>query len=101
MSAASLGTLGLVAENFSEKTNLTTPDPAELFSLVKRLAESNITHLALEASSHGLDQHRLDYLDIGVAAFTNLSRDHLDYHKNMRDYLSAKTLLFSVDKDLL
>ena len=95
LSAASLGTLGLVTENFSKKTNLTTPDPAELFSLVKRLAESNITHLALEASSHGLDQHRLDYLDIGVAAFTNLSRDHLDYHKNMRDYLSAKTLLFS------
>ncbi len=93
--AASIGTLGLVMENSSQKTNLTTPDPAELHSLVKGLAESNITHLALEASSHGLDQHRLDYLDIGIAAFTNLSRDHLDYHKNMQDYLVAKTLLFS------
>ena len=95
LSAASLGTLGLVMENLIQKTNLTTPDPAELYSLVERIAESNITHLALEASSHGLDQHRLDYLDIGIAAFTNLSRDHLDYHKNMQDYLLAKTLLFS------
>ena len=75
--------------------SLTTPDPVELHRTLDELAGEGVTHLALEASSHGLDQHRLDGVHIAAGAFTNLSRDHMDYHPTIEDYLAAKMRLFS------
>ncbi len=74
--------------------SLTTPDPVELHRTLAGLAEQGVTHLAIEASSHGLDQHRLDGVRVTVASFTNLSRDHLDYHATTQAYLAAKLILF-------
>ena len=73
---------------------LTTPDPVSLFGILAQMADDGITHVAIEASSHGLSQYRLDGADISVAAFTNFTQDHLDYHIDMEDYLSAKLRLF-------
>jgi len=73
---------------------LTTPDPVDLHRTIDQLAGEGITHLALEASSHGLDQHRLDGVRIAAGGFTNLSRDHLDYHPTIEAYLAAKLRLF-------
>jgi len=84
--ASSLGTL---------KGALTTPDPVALHVSLSGLAEADVTHVAIEASSHGLDQYRLDGVNIGAAGFTNLSHDHLDYHENMDAYFDAKVRLFS------
>ena len=78
LSAASIGTVGVVSPKTETYGSLTTPDPVELHRTLDRLAGEGVTHLALEASSHGLDQHRLDGVRIAVGAFTNLSRDHLD-----------------------
>jgi len=94
MKAASLGTLGLDAPGFEEKAGLTTPDPVDLQRLLSELAEADIQHLALEASSHGLDQRRLDGAVLEAAAFTNLSRDHFDYHGSYNAYFAAKARLF-------
>jgi UDP-N-acetylmuramoyl-L-alanyl-D-glutamate--2,6-diaminopimelate ligase len=93
--AASLGTIGIVAPGFSRSGSLTTPDPVTLHSELNALAQSGIDHVAIEASSHGLDQFRLDGLRPKAAAFTNLSRDHLDYHRDMADYRAAKSRLFT------
>ncbi len=93
--AAALGTLGVVSDDLSASGSLTTPDPVTLHKLLADLAERGVDHLALEASSHGLDQFRLDGVKISAAAFTNLSRDHLDYHGTMDAYLNAKIRLFS------
>lgn len=93
--AASLGTLGLQAPDLHMGGRLTTPDPVELHRTLARLKVTGVDHLALEASSHGLAQHRLDGVRIAAAAFTNLSRDHLDYHGSTDAYLAAKTRLFS------
>ena len=93
--AASVGTLGIISSNGWQRGSLTTPDPADLHASLKALTENRVTHAALEASSHGLEQHRLDGVRIGVAAFTNLSRDHLDYHGDMETYLAAKLRLFT------
>ena len=92
--AASIGTIGLVAPDREVYGSLTTPDPIELSRTLHELATENVTHLALEASSHGLDQHRLDGVRITVGGFTNLSRDHLDYHPTVEAYLAAKLILF-------
>ncbi|MEJ2378863.1 MAG: UDP-N-acetylmuramoyl-L-alanyl-D-glutamate--2,6-diaminopimelate ligase [Pseudolabrys sp.] len=92
--AASLGTIGVVAPREQQYGSLTTPDPIELHRTLDRLVGEGVTHLALEASSHGLDQHRLDGVRLAVGAFTNLSRDHLDYHPTMQAYLAAKLRLF-------
>ena len=92
--AASLGTLGVVGSCNLNLSKLTTPDPIELHRLLHNLASKGINHLALEASSHGLSQYRLDGVDIQAAVFTNFSRDHLDYHKTMAAYLNAKLRLF-------
>ena len=92
--AASLGTLGLTAPGGDVAGALTTPDPVVLHGHLAGLAEDGVTHLAMEASSHGLDQHRLDGVRVALAGFTNLSRDHLDYHGTMPAYLAAKTRLF-------
>ena len=92
--AASLGTLGLVAPGFEQGLQHTTPDPVVLHQSLAELAARGISHLALEASSHGLDQRRLDGVVVGAAGFTNLSRDHLDYHPSSEAYLAAKLHLF-------
>ncbi len=92
--AASLGTLGLVLPSSSEYLPLTTLDPVELHRRLADVAGQGIEHLAMEASSHGLDQFRLDGVKVTAAAFTNLSRDHLDYHGTAEAYLAAKRRLF-------
>ena len=92
--AASIGTIGVVSPTAETYGSLTTPDPVELHRTLDQLAGEGVTHLALEASSHGLDQHRLDGVRIAAGAFTNLSRDHLDYHPTIEAYLAAKLRLF-------
>lgn len=93
--AASIGTIGVVRPSGEVYGGLTTPDPVTLHETLQTLADEGVTHCAFEASSHGLDQHRLDGVRITAAAFTNLSRDHLDYHGTVQAYLNAKTRLFS------
>jgi UDP-N-acetylmuramoyl-L-alanyl-D-glutamate--2,6-diaminopimelate ligase len=92
--AASLGTLGIVAPDGAHYGALTTPDPVALHASLDELARDGVTHLALEASSHGIAQKRLDGARLAAAAFTNLSRDHLDYHETLEAYLKAKLRLF-------
>ncbi|MBL8660707.1 MAG: UDP-N-acetylmuramoyl-L-alanyl-D-glutamate--2,6-diaminopimelate ligase [Rhodospirillales bacterium] len=91
---ASIGTLGVSSEHLNQRGNLTTPDPVSLHRALAELAERGIDHLAMEASSHGLSQYRLDGVPIAAAAFTNLTRDHLDYHGSEEAYFSAKLRLF-------
>lgn len=93
--SASLGTLGVRSRGLDRSGSMTTPDPVTLHAELAELAEAGVTHLAIEASSHGLDQYRLDGLKIQAAGFTNLSRDHLDYHPDMESYFKAKARLFS------
>src|SRR5436190_13636879 len=93
--AASLGTIGLVKPDGSVYGGLTTPDPITLHRTLGELKAEGVTHLAFEASSHGLDQHRLDGVRLKAAAFTNLGRDHLDYHPHLDAYLAAKLRLFT------
>lgn len=93
--AAAIGTLGIDAPDLDLASRLTTPDPVVLHENLAKLAEAGIDHVAMEASSHGLDQYRLDGVQVRVAAFTNLSRDHLDYHGDMATYLQSKLRLFS------
>jgi UDP-N-acetylmuramoyl-L-alanyl-D-glutamate--2,6-diaminopimelate ligase len=93
LQAASIGTIGAVSPRGEKYGSLTTPDPVELHRTLDQLAGEGVTHLALEASSHGLDQHRLDGVRIAAGAFTNLSRDHLDYHPTLEAYLAAKLRL--------
>jgi UDP-N-acetylmuramoyl-L-alanyl-D-glutamate--2,6-diaminopimelate ligase len=94
LQAASIGTLGVVSPRGEVYGSLTTPDPVELHRTLDQLAADGVTHLAIEASSHGLDQHRMDGMRIAAGAFTNLSRDHLDYHATLEAYLAAKLILF-------
>jgi UDP-N-acetylmuramoyl-L-alanyl-D-glutamate--2,6-diaminopimelate ligase len=93
--AASVGTIGLVRPDGAVYGSLTTPDPVSLHETLDTLARDSITHVAFEASSHGLDQHRLDGVRVTAAAYTNLGRDHLDYHPTLDAYLNAKMRLFS------
>ncbi|MGB8818749.1 MAG: UDP-N-acetylmuramoyl-L-alanyl-D-glutamate--2,6-diaminopimelate ligase [Rhizobiaceae bacterium] len=92
--AAFIGTTGVVAPGRNDYGTLTTPDPVELHALLKELADAGVTHAAMEASSHGLDQRRLDGVKLKAGAFTNLGRDHLDYHPTIEEYLKAKLRLF-------
>ena len=92
--AASIGTIGIVSPRGESYGSLTTPDPIELHRSLDALAAEGVTHLAIEASSHGLDQYRLDGLRIAAAGFTNITRDHLDYHPSFEAYLAAKLRLF-------
>jgi UDP-N-acetylmuramoyl-L-alanyl-D-glutamate--2,6-diaminopimelate ligase len=94
LKAASVGTLGIVSPGFTREAGLTTPDPVQLHADLATLAREGVTHLAIEASSHGLDQHRLDGLKLSAAAFTNLTHEHLDYHPTMDAYFAAKARLF-------
>ena len=92
--AASLGTLGFIGPDGPEYGALTTPDPVTLHARLGAMAKAGVTHLAMEASSHGLDQYRLDGVKLKAAAFTNLGRDHLDYHQDIEHYFAAKLRLF-------
>jgi UDP-N-acetylmuramoyl-L-alanyl-D-glutamate--2,6-diaminopimelate ligase len=92
--AASLGTVGIVAPKGETALAHTTPDPVTLHKYLAALAAEGVTHLAIEASSHGLDQHRLDGVRFSAGAFTNITRDHLDYHPTFEDYFQAKLRLF-------
>lgn len=92
--AASIGTVGIVAPMREVYGSLTTPDPVSLHRTLDELAREHVTHLVLEASSHGLDQYRLDGVRLSAAGFTNLSRDHMDYHPSVEHYLAAKMRLF-------
>ncbi|MDG2248969.1 MAG: UDP-N-acetylmuramoyl-L-alanyl-D-glutamate--2,6-diaminopimelate ligase [Paracoccaceae bacterium] len=91
--AINIGTTG-VEGSWSTPLNYTTPDPVKLHQVLYKAASEGITHIAMEASSHGLDQRRLDGVEIKTAAFTNFSRDHLDYHTSYEDYFNAKKGLF-------
>ena len=92
--AASIGTTGVVAPGRDEYGALTTPDPVALHRLLAELADTGVTHAAMEASSHGLDQRRLDGVRLAAGAFTNLGRDHMDYHATVEEYHRAKLRLF-------
>lgn len=92
--AASLGTVGVVDSKGAHYGALTTPGPVELHKTLAELAEQGVTHLAMEASSLGIDQRRLDGVRLSAAGFTNFSRDHLDHHRDMEDYFAAKMRLF-------
>jgi UDP-N-acetylmuramoyl-L-alanyl-D-glutamate--2,6-diaminopimelate ligase len=92
--AASVGTIGVVTPKREVYGSLTTPDPVALHRTLSELASEGVTHLAIEASSHGLDQQRLDGVRVAAGGFTNLSRDHLDYHPSIEAYLAAKLRLF-------
>jgi MurE/MurF fusion protein len=91
---ASIGTLGINAVNYNKKVSNTTLDPIELSLCLEKIKKQKIENVILEASSHGLKQHRLDGLKFKTGIFTNLSHDHLDYHKNFKDYLNSKLYLF-------
>jgi UDP-N-acetylmuramoyl-L-alanyl-D-glutamate--2,6-diaminopimelate ligase len=93
--AASIGTLGVTTPDGSVSTGLTTPDIVTFLSNMSGLAREGVTHVAYEASSHGLDQYRNEGLTVCASAFTNFSRDHLDYHGTMEAYFAAKMRLFT------
>ena len=101
LKAASIGTLGVRGPGLIRSGSMTTPDPVALHAELADLAAAGITHLAMEASSHGLHQYRLDGVRVQAAGFTNLTRDHLDYHGDMESYAASKFRLFSdiLEKD--
>ncbi len=92
--AASIGTTGVFSPTRNEYGSLTTPDPVELQKVLAELRDEGVTHACMEASSHGLDQRRLDGVKLTAGAFTNLGRDHMDYHPTVENYLAAKMRLF-------
>ena len=91
--AASLGTVGLVTPKGEQASSHTTPEPVALHRMLAEVAREGVTHLAVEASSHGLEQRRLDGLVLAAGAFTNITRDHLDHHKDFEDYFQQKLRL--------
>lgn len=96
LKAAQIGTTGVIAPGRDDYGSLTTPDPVSLAKLLAELAGEGVTHAAMEASSHGLDQSRLDGVRLAAGAFTNLGRDHMDYHPTVEDYFAAKMRLFDL-----
>ena len=92
---ASIGTLGIISKKFNQKTNNTSIDPINIHKILEKLYKLKINNVILEASSHGLKQHRLNNINFNTAMFTNFSRDHLDYHKTFVDYLNSKLILFN------
>lgn len=97
--AASMGTLGAIGPSGVIDLGHTTPDPAAVHATLTALANDGVTHAAMEASSHGLEQHRIDGLTFAAGAFTNLTQDHLDYHVDMASYRDAKLKLWALVKD--
>jgi UDP-N-acetylmuramyl-tripeptide synthetase len=95
INSAAIGTLGVFYKNKVKKTNLTTPDIITIHKELNFLKRNKIDNVCLEASSHGLHQNRLDSINFKVGIFTNFTQDHLDYHKNLKNYLKAKLCLFS------
>ena len=95
LSGASLGTLGVTSPQGYRPLRHTTPDAAALHQTLAELVGETVTHLGMEASSHGLDQYRLDGVEIAASCFTNLTQDHFDYHPNIEDYFAAKARLFT------
>ncbi|MBX7198183.1 MAG: UDP-N-acetylmuramoyl-L-alanyl-D-glutamate--2,6-diaminopimelate ligase [Rhodospirillaceae bacterium] len=93
--AGYIGTLGAFAPGYDVPGSLTTPDPVHLHRILAAMADTGVTHLAMEASSHGLHQYRIDGVRLSIGGFTTLSRDHLDYHGSMAAYIAAKLRLFS------
>ena len=91
---ASIGTLGIKSKKYKKDLSNTTIDPIQLSKILNKLKKQNINNVIMEASSHGLSQNRLDGLLFNTGIFTNLSQDHLDYHKNTKNYLKAKLYLF-------
>ena len=91
----SIGTLGVLSKNFTINTNNTTLDPVSVHKILDKIKRLKIENVILEASSHGLKQHRLNCINFKTAIFTNLSRDHIDYHKTYKDYLNSKLKLFN------
>ena len=91
---ASIGTLGVKSKNFKSNLPNTTIDPIRMGQILSKLKSQKINNVIMEASSHGLTQHRLDGLKFSSGIFTNLSQDHLDYHKNFKEYFRAKLYLF-------
>ncbi|MBB4212243.1 UDP-N-acetylmuramoylalanyl-D-glutamate--2,6-diaminopimelate ligase [Rhodothalassium salexigens DSM 2132] len=94
LSGAAVGTLGVDSDPIQSPGGLTTPDPAHLHKVLAHLADAGVTHVAFEASSHGLDQARLDGVRLAAGGFTHISQDHLDYHGTMEAYFFAKARLF-------
>ncbi len=92
--SASIGTLGLIADEYKKKLELTTENSVKIHKILSILHKKKINHVCCEASSHGLDQHRLDNIKLDVAAFTNISQDHFDYHKTFQNYFNSKMRLF-------
>lgn len=95
LKSASMGTLGAIGPSGHIDLGHTTPDPVAIHATLQTLAQDGVTHAAMEASSHGLAQYRLDAVNLSAVAFTNLTQDHLDYHNTMDEYRSAKLRLFS------
>ena len=91
--SASIGTLGIIYANKKIPINLTTPDPITLHKYIDALTTRGVKNIALEASSHGIAQNRIDALRINRAVFCNFSRDHLDYHKTLENYFKAKKII--------
>ena len=95
INSAAIGTLGIFYKNKVKRTNLTTPDIITIHKELNFLKKKKIDNVCLEASSHGLHQNRLDGINFTAGIFTNFTQDHLDYHKNLKNYLRAKLYLFS------
>ena len=92
--SATIGTLGLITDGYKKKLHLTTENSVEIHKMLSILHKKKINQVCCEASSHGLDQHRLDNIKLDVAAFTNISHDHFDYHKTFQNYFNSKMRLF-------
>jgi UDP-N-acetylmuramoyl-L-alanyl-D-glutamate--2,6-diaminopimelate ligase len=95
LKAASMGTLGAIGPSGKIDVGHTTPDPVTIHETLSALAGQGVTHCAMEASSHGLEQHRLDGVDLSAVGFLNFTQDHLDYHGSMEEYLKSKLRLFT------
>ena len=93
--SATIGTLGVRSRKFNIETDTTTPCPIRLHQILDKLSQLKVSNLALEVSSHGIDQHRITSVDLESACFTNLSLDHLDYHKSLNEYSNTKFKLFN------
>lgn len=96
LKAASMGTIGIRGPGVDRDATLTTPEPVALHALLADISGHGITHMAMEASSHGLSQHRLDGVKLKAAGFTNLTHDHFDYHGTWEEYMAAKMRLFDI-----
>lgn len=94
LKTAQIGTLGVIAQGFPKEKSLTTPDPITLHQLLSELNKNEFTHIVMEVSSHALDQHRVTDVEFNTAVYTNLTPEHLDYHKTMDGYFHAKARLF-------